>query len=201
MAAADLDDLSGIFGPLSNPTRLGIVLRLAKGETNVTRLCAEFKLSQPLVSHHLGILRMSRLVVTQKTGREVVCALAPQVKVSGGKLKISLPPYGVTLENYMAPAPDLRELAILFDLVSDATRLRLVLLLTKGESNVSPLCEALKLPQPTVSHHLGLLRMNRLIVRQRQGLGVMYSLAPHAKVTGRKLKISVPPCTVTLEGI
>jgi len=196
----DLTDLTRLFHMLSDGTRLRIMLRLAKGESNGTRLCEELKVRQPMISHHLGILRMNRLVIGKRAGREVIYMLAPQAKVAGGKLKISLPADGVTLENYLAPAPDLRELAYLSYLLSEPIRLGIVLLLTKGESNVAPLCEALQLPQPTVSHHLGLLRMNRLVVRQRQGKEVLYTLAPQVKATGGKVKIAVPPFSVTVDG-
>src|SRR5213596_2638434 len=58
---------------------------------------------------------------------------------------------------------DLEQLTSLFRLLSDKTRLNILLLLSKGERNVTSLCDELRLPQPTVSHHLGLLRMSNLI--------------------------------------
>lgn len=95
---------------------------------------------------------------------------------------------------------DLTDLSTLCDLLSDATRLRIVVFLAKGESNVMGISEELQLPQPITSHHLGLLRMNRLIVGKRKGKQVIYTLVPHAKVSGGKLKVSLPPYSVTLEG-
>lgn len=101
----------------------------------------------------------------------------------------------------MAPkAADFTACSELFRLLSDRTRLQIVLLLAAQESNVTNLCEVLKLPQPTVSHHLGLLRMNRLVSSRRNGKQVIYTLADYAKVTGQKLRISLPPYNVTLEG-
>ena len=88
----------------------------------------------------------------------------------------------------------------LFGLLSDRTRLRLVLMVAKGERNVISLCEELEMPQSTVSHHLGLLRMNGLIVGKREGKQVIYSLTSNAKAAGGKLKISLPPYSVTVEG-
>jgi DNA-binding transcriptional ArsR family regulator len=73
-------------------------------------------------------------------------------------------------------AQDLEPLAGLFKLLSDGTRLRILMLLSKGERNVSSLCEELKLPQPTVSHHLGLLRMRNVIANRRHGKQVFYGL-------------------------
>src|SRR5438128_8488464 len=71
---------------------------------------------------------------------------------------------------------DLEQLTSLFRLLSDKTRLNILLLLSSGERNVTSLCSELKLPQPTVSHHLGLLRMNNIISNRRNGKQVFYSL-------------------------
>jgi len=62
-----------------------------------------------------------------------------------------------------------------FSLLSDKTRLGILAELSKGPSNVGGLCKALKLKQPTLSHHLGLLRMGRLVNGQRQGKSVVYT--------------------------
>ena len=76
---------------------------------------------------------------------------------------------------------DLEPLAGLFKLLSDGTRLRILMLLAKGERNVSSLCEELRLPQPTVSHHLGLLRMKNVITNRRNGKQVFYGLDGQVK--------------------
>jgi len=55
--------------------------------------------------------------------------------------------------------------------LADPTRLR-----QEGERNVSSLCEELQLPQPTVSHHLGLLRSGTLVRNRRSGKQVFYAL-------------------------
>ena len=71
---------------------------------------------------------------------------------------------------------DLDQLTHLFQLLSDKTRLRILMLLADGEQNVSSLCQSLRLPQPTVSHHLGLLRIHNVILNRRDGKQVFYSL-------------------------
>ena len=63
-----------------------------------------------------------------------------------------------------------------FHVFSDETRVKLVLALHEGEQHVSELCKKLQLPQPTVSHHLGLLRMHGLVNGRRQGKQVFYSI-------------------------
>jgi DNA-binding transcriptional ArsR family regulator len=71
---------------------------------------------------------------------------------------------------------DLEQLTALFRLLSDKTRLNILMLLAQGERNVTSLCQELDLPQPTVSHHLGLLRMNNLIGNRRDGKQVYYGI-------------------------
>src|SRR6188768_2239442 len=71
---------------------------------------------------------------------------------------------------------DLDQLTALFRLLSDKTRLNILMLLAQGERNVTTLCQELGLPQPTVSHHLGLLRMNNIIGNRRSGKQVFYNL-------------------------
>jgi DNA-binding transcriptional ArsR family regulator len=70
-------------------------------------------------------------------------------------------------------------------ILSDPTRLRLLGLLRDGELNVTTLCRRLQLPQPTVSHHLGLLRSAGLVGNRRAGKQVFYCLSQPAVEAGR----------------
>jgi DNA-binding transcriptional ArsR family regulator len=69
---------------------------------------------------------------------------------------------------------DLEQLAAFFKLLSDKTRVKIILLLAQGDRHVTSLCEELNLPQPTISHHLGLLRMSNIVGNRRQGKQVFY---------------------------
>jgi DNA-binding transcriptional ArsR family regulator len=82
----------------------------------------------------------------------------------------------VTTNDAVASEVDLEQLTALFRLLSDKTRLNILLMLSAGERNVTSLCNQLRLPQPTVSHHLGLLRMNNIIGNRRNGKQVFYQL-------------------------
>ncbi|HEX8339813.1 MAG TPA: metalloregulator ArsR/SmtB family transcription factor [Tepidisphaeraceae bacterium] len=73
----------------------------------------------------------------------------------------------------------LERLTALFRLLSDKTRLSIVVLLGGGERNVTTLCQDLRLPQPTVSHHLGLLRESGVVANRRSGKQVFYHLSGH----------------------
>ena len=71
---------------------------------------------------------------------------------------------------------DVVALSRLFGLLGDPTRVRILLLLCRGEMNVSRLCQELKMAQPTVSHHLGLLRRGGLLQTRRDGKSIHYAL-------------------------
>jgi ArsR family transcriptional regulator, zinc-responsive transcriptional repressor len=63
---------------LSAPARLAIVHELAEQPRFVHELVKRLDMSQPLVSHHLGVLRAARLVRVERLGREAVYSLADQ---------------------------------------------------------------------------------------------------------------------------
>ena len=70
-----------------------------------------------------------------------------------------------------------RELAQVFKLLSDETRLRILLYLAQNnELHVTDLCTRLKQSQPAVSHHLALLRVSGLIESRREGKHNFYSV-------------------------
>ena len=70
-----------------------------------------------------------------------------------------------------------RELAQVFKLLSDETRLRILLYLAQnGELHVTDLCTRLGQSQPAVSHHLALLRVSGLIESRREGKHNFYSV-------------------------
>jgi DNA-binding transcriptional ArsR family regulator len=103
--------------------------------------------------------------------------------------------------NAPAEVQSLEALAELFKLLSDGTRLKILTLLAKGERNVSSLCEEMRLPQPTVSHHLGLLRMKNLITNRRAGKQVFYGLDEHVTTAvGQQLEVKVDGCTLRITG-
>ena len=75
----------------------------------------------------------------------------------------------------MARATELRELAQGFALLSDATRLGILKILADGPQNVTALVKTLGSKPTTVSGHLGLLRMGRLVVGTRKATMVEYT--------------------------
>jgi ArsR family transcriptional regulator len=70
-----------------------------------------------------------------------------------------------------------RELAQVFKLLSDETRLRILFYLAQNsELHVTDLCSRLGQSQPAVSHHLALLRVSGLIESRREGKHNFYSV-------------------------
>ncbi|MFY2738227.1 ArsR family transcriptional regulator [Pseudocitrobacter sp. RIT415] len=68
----------------------------------------------------------------------------------------------------------------LFKILSDETRLSIVLLLREsGELCVCDLCITLKQSQPKISRHLAMLRESGLLLDRKQGKWVHYRLSPH----------------------
>lgn len=65
----------------------------------------------------------------------------------------------------------------LFKALGDATRQDILELLEDHERNVNELCEACEnITQPTISHHLQILRHCNLVVRRRKGKMIYYSI-------------------------
>ncbi len=83
----------------------------------------------------------------------------------------------------VAPEPD--ALVATFKVLGDGTRLQIVNLLHRAEA---PLCACeieacFDLSQPTISHHLRLLREAGLVTARRRGTWMYYDLAPEALAT------------------
>lgn len=72
----ELRELKLMFHACADITRLRIIRLLADGrEISVSDLTVTLRLSQPLVSWHLRILRRSGLIATRRTGRQALYRL------------------------------------------------------------------------------------------------------------------------------
>lgn len=72
-----------------------------------------------------------------------------------------------------------KDLVQIFKLLSDETRLRILLFLFRHrEMHVRALCDQLGQSQPAVSHHLALLRVAGLIEPRREGKHNFYRILP-----------------------
>jgi DNA-binding transcriptional ArsR family regulator len=66
MAMNATDSLSLTFQALADPTRRGILARLASGGADVSELMKPFALSQPTISKHLKVLERAGLVTCSR---------------------------------------------------------------------------------------------------------------------------------------
>jgi DNA-binding transcriptional ArsR family regulator len=73
-----VDQLSVTFAALADPTRRGILSRLARGEATVGELAGPFDLTLPAVSKHLKVLREAGLVEQGRQAQWRPCRLRPQ---------------------------------------------------------------------------------------------------------------------------
>lgn len=75
------------------------------------------------------------------------------------------------------PEPYIKKSVKILKLLSEASRLRVMLYLAKeGPGTVSEIVEALDLVQSTTSHHLSLLRAADLVLTSRDGKNVYYDI-------------------------
>ncbi len=75
------------------------------------------------------------------------------------------------------PETELYDLAELFKIFGDSTRIRILFVLFDEEVSVSDIAESLNMTQSAVSHQLRILKANRLIKGRREGKQIFYSLA------------------------
>ena len=68
------------------------------------------------------------------------------------------------------------DLADLFKVFGDSTRLRIMYILSSGELSVLAIAEGLGMEQSTISHQLRVLRQNKLVRVRRDGKQMYYSL-------------------------
>ncbi|MDP1713112.1 MAG: metalloregulator ArsR/SmtB family transcription factor [Anaerolineales bacterium] len=64
-----------ICAGLADPNRILILYALSQGPRNVTELCTELEMPQPLVSRHLKVLRERGMVTTERRGTVVTYSL------------------------------------------------------------------------------------------------------------------------------
>jgi DNA-binding transcriptional ArsR family regulator len=60
--------------------------------------------------------------------------------------------------------------------LSDPKRIAILYALSEGAKNVMELAEILEMPQPTVSRHLKILRERSMVIPERKGVNIIYTL-------------------------
>ncbi len=75
------------------------------------------------------------------------------------------------------------DLADLFKILGDSTRLRIISVLYEGPMNVGEIADSLDMSQSAISHQLKSLKDNNLVIACRDGKSIYYDLADdHVKI-------------------
>lgn len=82
-----------------------------------------------------------------------------------------------TVTEQMPQEEELYDLAELFKVFGDSTRIRILYVLFETEACVCDIAEALHMTQPAISHQLKILKQAKLVKNRREGKSVFYSLA------------------------
>lgn len=106
-------------------------------------------------------------MATKMTERETMCC--DSVEVHQELLQI--------VNETMPEETELYDLAELFKVFGDSTRIRILFVLFEAEVCVCDLAEVLHMTQSAISHQLKILKQNKLVKSRREGKSIFYSLA------------------------
>lgn len=101
--------------------------------------------------------------------REKECMCCESTEVHKNLLQI--------VQDNMIGEEELYDLAELFKVFGDSTRIRILFVLFEAEVCVCDLAEILNMTQSAVSHQLKILKQNKLVKSRREGKSIFYSLA------------------------
>ncbi len=73
---------------LADTTRLGVLQKLQFGPHSVGALMADLNVEQTLLSHHLRVLRQAKFVIAERSGKQVLYRLAPDVLIEHNSLDL-----------------------------------------------------------------------------------------------------------------
>lgn len=77
----------------------------------------------------------------------------------------------------MPDEDELYDLAELFKVFGDSTRIRILFVLFEAEVCVCDIADTLNMTQSAISHQLKILKQSKLVKSRREGKSVFYSLA------------------------
>ncbi len=89
--------------------------------------------------------------------------------------------------------------ADLLKILADETRLAVVRQLLDGPKHVAQINESLGLEQSLLSHHLKVLRQAGMVVAQRDGKAVLYSLSPELQSAAKGQAINLGCCFISFK--
>ncbi len=101
--------------------------------------------------------------------RRFACECCDTVEVHEDLLRI--------VNETMPDEEELYDLAELFKVFGDSTRIRILYVLFEAEVCVCDLAQVLNMTQSAISHQLKILKQSKLVKSRRDGKSVFYSLA------------------------
>ncbi len=104
-----------------------------------------------------------------KVGRTEDAETCDAIEVHSDLLKI--------VNTTLPEETELYDLAELFKVFGDSTRIRILFVLFEAEVCVCDLAAALNMTQSAISHQLKILKQSKLVKSRREGKSVFYSLA------------------------
>ena len=81
------------------------------------------------------------------------------------------------VEDRMPPEDELADMAELFKVFGDSTRIKILYILSESELCVCDIAELLGMTQPAISYQLKVLKQAKLVRSRREGKTVFYALA------------------------
>lgn len=102
------------------------------------------------------------------------------MNTEGKKMELDNIPAGADLFSFSDEMPteeELYDLAELFKVFGDSTRIKILYVLLTEDLSVSEIAKALNMTQSSISHQLRVLKQSRLVKFRREGKNVVYSLA------------------------
>jgi DNA-binding transcriptional ArsR family regulator len=78
MADLTATEEAGVFKALSDPTRRQILQDLRSGERSAGEIAAEFPISGPSISRHLGVLKSAGLVRERRDANRILYSLVEE---------------------------------------------------------------------------------------------------------------------------
>lgn len=82
-----------------------------------------------------------------------------------------------TVGEQLPPEAELLDMAELFKVFGDSTRIRILYILSRSELCVCDIAQLLGMTQPAISYQLKVLKQARLVKNRREGKTIFYSLA------------------------
>lgn len=82
-----------------------------------------------------------------------------------------------TVKEKMPDEDELYDLAEIFKVFGDSTRIKILYVLFEAEMCVCDIAQLLNMTQSAISHQLRILKQSKLVKNRREGKAVFYSLA------------------------